>query len=50
VEAAGELLPALDRAADAGGLRVVEVAIDAALGRERRAALRRSVAEALEGA
>jgi 2-succinyl-5-enolpyruvyl-6-hydroxy-3-cyclohexene-1-carboxylate synthase len=36
VERARDLLPALDRAAGAGGLRVVEVMIDAELGLRRR--------------
>lgn len=36
VERASDLLPALDRAAGAGGLNVVEVMVDAELGRRRR--------------
>jgi 2-succinyl-5-enolpyruvyl-6-hydroxy-3-cyclohexene-1-carboxylate synthase len=40
VERASDLLPALDRAAGAGGLRVVEVVVDAELGLRRRQDLR----------
>ena len=40
VERASDLLPALDRAAGAGGLRVVEVIVDAELGLRRRRELR----------
>jgi 2-succinyl-5-enolpyruvyl-6-hydroxy-3-cyclohexene-1-carboxylate synthase len=47
VERAADLPPALDRAAGAGGLRVVEVAVDADLGLRRRAALRDEVDRAL---
>jgi 2-succinyl-5-enolpyruvyl-6-hydroxy-3-cyclohexene-1-carboxylate synthase len=36
VERASDLLPALDRAAGAGGLNVVEVMVDAELGLRRR--------------
>lgn len=36
VERAGDLLPALDRAAGAGGLGIVEVVVDAELGLRRR--------------
>jgi 2-succinyl-5-enolpyruvyl-6-hydroxy-3-cyclohexene-1-carboxylate synthase len=42
-----ELLPAVQRAARAGGIRVVEVTIDAELGRDRRAAVRAAVARTL---
>jgi 2-succinyl-5-enolpyruvyl-6-hydroxy-3-cyclohexene-1-carboxylate synthase len=47
VERAADLPPALDRAAGAGGLRVVEVAVEADLGVRRRAALRDEVDRAL---
>jgi 2-succinyl-5-enolpyruvyl-6-hydroxy-3-cyclohexene-1-carboxylate synthase len=40
IQRARELLPALDRAADAGGLNVVEVVVDAELGLRRRQELR----------
>jgi 2-succinyl-5-enolpyruvyl-6-hydroxy-3-cyclohexene-1-carboxylate synthase len=43
VERAPEVLPALDRAAGAGGLRVVEVVVDAELGLRRREELRAAV-------
>jgi 2-succinyl-5-enolpyruvyl-6-hydroxy-3-cyclohexene-1-carboxylate synthase len=49
VERASELLPALDRAAGAGGIRVVEVVVDAELGLRRRDELRDAVDEALAG-
>ena len=42
-----ELLPAVQRAARAGGIRVVEVTIDPELGRERRAEVRAAVARTL---
>jgi 2-succinyl-5-enolpyruvyl-6-hydroxy-3-cyclohexene-1-carboxylate synthase len=47
VERASDLLPALDRAAGAGGLNVVEVIVDAELGLRRRAELRDAVDSAL---
>jgi 2-succinyl-5-enolpyruvyl-6-hydroxy-3-cyclohexene-1-carboxylate synthase len=47
VERASDLLLALDRAAGAGGLRVVEVAVDAELGLGRRRELRQAVDRAL---
>jgi 2-succinyl-5-enolpyruvyl-6-hydroxy-3-cyclohexene-1-carboxylate synthase len=47
VERASVLLPALDRAVGAGGLRVVEVMVDADLGLRRRAELRDAVDRAL---
>jgi 2-succinyl-5-enolpyruvyl-6-hydroxy-3-cyclohexene-1-carboxylate synthase len=49
LERASDLLPALDRAAGAGGLRVVEVVVDAELGRRRRDELREAVDQALAG-
>ena len=49
VERASELLPALDRAAGAGGLNVVEVIVDAELGLRRRRELRDAVDAALAG-
>ena len=42
-----ELLPAVQRAARAGGIRVVEVTIDPELGRDRRAEVRAAVARTL---
>ena len=47
VERASELLPALDRTAGAGGLRVVEVVVDAELGLRRRRELQETVDRAL---
>jgi len=47
VERASDLLPALDRAAGAGGLNVVEVVVDAELGLRRRDELRDAVDSAL---
>ena len=47
VERASELLSALDRAAGAGGLRVVEVVVDAELGLRRRRELQETVDRAL---
>jgi 2-succinyl-5-enolpyruvyl-6-hydroxy-3-cyclohexene-1-carboxylate synthase len=47
VERASDLRPALDRAAGAGGLRVVEVVVDPELGLRRRAELRDAVDRAL---
>ncbi|HET9672687.1 MAG TPA: thiamine pyrophosphate-dependent enzyme, partial [Actinomycetota bacterium] len=47
VNRAPDLLPALDRAAGAGGLRVVEVAVDPDLGLARRTELRDAVDRAL---
>lgn len=47
VERSRDLLPALDRAADAGGLRVVEVVVDAELGLRRRGEMRDAVDAAL---
>jgi 2-succinyl-5-enolpyruvyl-6-hydroxy-3-cyclohexene-1-carboxylate synthase len=47
VERAPDLVPALDRAAGAGGLRVVEVIVDAELGLRRRAELRDAIDRAL---
>ena len=44
---ASELLPALDRAAGAGGLNVVEVVVDAELGRRRRDEMHEAVDTAL---
>ena len=44
---ASDLLPALDRAAGAGGLNVVEIIVDAELGLRRRAELRDAVDTAL---
>jgi 2-succinyl-5-enolpyruvyl-6-hydroxy-3-cyclohexene-1-carboxylate synthase len=46
-ERASELLPALDRAAGAGGLNVVEVVVDAELGRRRRDEMHEAVDAAL---
>jgi 2-succinyl-5-enolpyruvyl-6-hydroxy-3-cyclohexene-1-carboxylate synthase len=47
VERASDLLPALDRAAGAGGLNVVEVMVDAELGLRRRREMKDSVDAAL---
>jgi 2-succinyl-5-enolpyruvyl-6-hydroxy-3-cyclohexene-1-carboxylate synthase len=48
VERASDLLPALDRAAGAvGGIRVVEVVVDADLGLRRREELREAIGDAL---
>lgn len=47
VDRASDLVPALDRAAGAGGLRVVEVTVDPDLGLRRRAELRDTVDRAL---
>jgi 2-succinyl-5-enolpyruvyl-6-hydroxy-3-cyclohexene-1-carboxylate synthase len=47
VERASELLPALDRAAGAGGFNVVEVVVDAELGLRRRGELHDAVDAAL---
>ncbi|HUF60103.1 MAG TPA: 2-succinyl-5-enolpyruvyl-6-hydroxy-3-cyclohexene-1-carboxylic-acid synthase [Actinomycetota bacterium] len=47
VERASDLLPALDRAAGAGSLRVVEVVVDAELGLRRRQEMRDAVDTAL---
>jgi 2-succinyl-5-enolpyruvyl-6-hydroxy-3-cyclohexene-1-carboxylate synthase len=47
VERASDLLPALDRAAGAGGLNVVEVVVDAELGLRRRLEMRDAVDAAL---
>jgi 2-succinyl-5-enolpyruvyl-6-hydroxy-3-cyclohexene-1-carboxylate synthase len=49
VQRASELSPALDRAAGAGGLNVVEVVVDAELGLQRRREMREAVGEALAG-
>ena len=49
VERASELLPALDRAAGASGLLVVEVVVDAELGLRRRRELQEAVDVALAG-
>jgi 2-succinyl-5-enolpyruvyl-6-hydroxy-3-cyclohexene-1-carboxylate synthase len=49
VERAPDLLPALDRAAGAGGLNVVEVVVDAVLGFRRRREMREAVDSALAG-
>ena len=49
VERASDLLPALDRAAGAGGLNVVEVMVDAELGLRRRREMRDAVDTALAG-
>ena len=50
VERASDLLPALDRAAGGdGGIRVVEVVVDAELGLRRREELRGAVDAALAG-
>ena len=49
VERASNLLPALDRAAGAGGLNVVEVMVDAELGLRRRREMRDAVDTALAG-
>ncbi|MDP9119052.1 MAG: hypothetical protein M3M93_02075, partial [Actinomycetota bacterium] len=49
VERASDLLPALDRAAGAGGLNVVEVVVDAELGLRRRREMREAVNKALAG-
>jgi 2-succinyl-5-enolpyruvyl-6-hydroxy-3-cyclohexene-1-carboxylate synthase len=47
VERAPEFVPALDRAAGAGGLNVVEVVVDAELGLRRRGELRDAIDRAL---
>lgn len=47
VRRAAELVPALARAAHAGGVQVVEVVIDPALQHDRRAAVREAIAETL---
>jgi 2-succinyl-5-enolpyruvyl-6-hydroxy-3-cyclohexene-1-carboxylate synthase len=49
VERASDLSPALDRAAGAGGLNVVEVIVDADLGLRRRREMRDAVDTALAG-
>lgn len=49
VEHASSLLPALDGAAGAGGLNVVEVVVDAELGLRRRREMREAVDKALAG-
>ena len=49
VERASDLSPALDRAAGAGGLNVVEVMVDADLGLRRRREMRDAVDTALAG-
>jgi 2-succinyl-5-enolpyruvyl-6-hydroxy-3-cyclohexene-1-carboxylate synthase len=49
VERASDLPRGLDRAAAAGGVRIVEVVVDAALGLRRRAELRDAVDRALAG-
>jgi 2-succinyl-5-enolpyruvyl-6-hydroxy-3-cyclohexene-1-carboxylate synthase len=49
VERASDLLPALDQAAGAGGLNVVEVMVDAELGLRRRREMRDAVDTALAG-
>jgi 2-succinyl-5-enolpyruvyl-6-hydroxy-3-cyclohexene-1-carboxylate synthase len=49
VERAPDLPPALDRAAGAGGINVVEVLVDAELGLRRRRELREAVDSALAG-
>jgi 2-succinyl-5-enolpyruvyl-6-hydroxy-3-cyclohexene-1-carboxylate synthase len=49
VERASDLVPALDRAAGAGGLNVVEVMVDAELGLRRRGEMREAVDAALAG-
>ena len=49
VERASDLSPALDRAAGAGGLNVVEVVVDAELGLRRRREMREAVDVALAG-
>jgi 2-succinyl-5-enolpyruvyl-6-hydroxy-3-cyclohexene-1-carboxylate synthase len=48
VDRASDLVPALDRAAGAGGVHVVEVTVDAELGLRRRRELRDAVDGALE--
>jgi 2-succinyl-5-enolpyruvyl-6-hydroxy-3-cyclohexene-1-carboxylate synthase len=50
VERASDLQPALDQAAGAGGLRVVEVVVDAELGLRRRGELQEAVDVALRDA
>jgi 2-succinyl-5-enolpyruvyl-6-hydroxy-3-cyclohexene-1-carboxylate synthase len=50
IEHARDLVPAVARAAGAGGVRIVEVAIDPELGRSRRDELRDDVRTALERA
>ena len=50
VDRASELSPALDRAAGAGGVRVVEVVVDAELGLRRRTELRDAIDRALADA
>jgi 2-succinyl-5-enolpyruvyl-6-hydroxy-3-cyclohexene-1-carboxylate synthase len=50
IEHARELIPAMARAARAGGVRVVEVAIDPELGRARRGELRDRVRSVLDRA
>jgi len=47
VQRAGDLVPALERAIRDGGVQVIEVPIDAARDRERRAALRDVAADIL---
>ena len=49
IERSDDLLPAVQRAARDGGVRVVEVAIDPERGRDRRAEIRAAVAHALAG-
>jgi 2-succinyl-5-enolpyruvyl-6-hydroxy-3-cyclohexene-1-carboxylate synthase len=49
VARASDLVPALDQAAGAGGLSVVEVMVDAELGLRRRREMRDAVNEALAG-
>jgi len=49
IDRSGELLPAVRRAAGRSGVDVVEVAIDPALGRDRRAEIRAAVARSLAG-
>jgi 2-succinyl-5-enolpyruvyl-6-hydroxy-3-cyclohexene-1-carboxylate synthase len=47
VDRAGDLIPALDRAAGAGGMQIVEVEVDPQLGLRRRRELRETIDRAL---
>jgi 2-succinyl-5-enolpyruvyl-6-hydroxy-3-cyclohexene-1-carboxylate synthase len=49
VERASDLLPALDQAAGAGGLQVVEIMVDAELGLRRRRELHEAIERVLAG-